>query len=531
MKTHQSKRRPLWLLWVGMAMMLVYACTRKDFLSEGLEEMAQREELSIEEAQQWYRTSQSPVFELDIGKKDVLALKAGSNDGAGRHSPVLGKPNWDRAKKGRQGRYAIVEMPIKTKGRMLLLDGDTRSRMDRSQDTKSISNSARLVIQKDLETGDMRTFITVFVGTYDYLKRSSRIHKNGYFKREKDFDGDVLFYQLDGSLINGWRYRNGSIVSRITPVSDTDVLERTARKSSPEVAGSVKWKSSGAYQECDYVQTWVWILVCGTTVYTEWDEEFGDVMVLDYDCTIEEEEQWVEVCQWVPGDPGPDPDPGNPGNPDPGNPGNPTNPGYVDPNLPTNPGGGGPSSPAYKIGDQAPASTPWRDKLTSTDAFAEHLTPSPEGLYLVDENGNDIRDENGERIPNVNVENCHGYAFGPNTDPNSYDPRWPNDVYYPDLSNYDAIGPSGTIQVGDRVCYYGWLSSTQDWTEAILHSAIVTEVDANGFVTKVMGKMGAFYEPLEHHPRDIPELYGNMSPTQTFLDGSIKYNRIYYRQK
>ncbi|MBE8721907.1 hypothetical protein [Sphingobacterium pedocola] len=133
--------------------------------------------------------------------------------------------------------------------------------------------------------------------------------------------------------------------------------------------------------------------------------------------------------------------------------------------------------------------------------------------------------------PFPEMQNCHGYAFGPNPDPNSYNPPWTKDIFYPDLSDYNAIGPSGTIQVGDRICYYGWTSPTQDWRTAIQHSAIVTEVDANGFATKVMGKMGAAYEPIEHHPRDIPESYGNMSPTQTFSNGAVKYNRIYYRHK
>lgn len=528
MRRHQSKRTPLWLLWVGMAILSVYACTREDFFSDGLKKPSEKNELTLEEAQKWYNTSQPPIFELGMGKEgsaDVAGKSGIGRNDARRNSPVLGKPNWDRAKNGRRGRYAIVEMPIKTKGQMLLMDNDTRKRMDRSHDAKSIGNSARLVIQKDLETGEMRTFIAVAVGTYDYLKRSKRIHKNSYLKREKDFEGDVLFYHLDGSLINGWRYRNGAIVSRISPASGMRVFRQAARVSSDQDTNSLQQMSSGGNEVCDYVQVWVLVLNCGTTVYTEWDDEFGEVMVLDYDCTFEEQEQWVETCQWVPGDPDP-----NPGNPDPGNP-DPYDPGYVNPNPPTNPGSGGNTSPQYKIGDKAPASTPWRDKLKSAADFEEHLTRSPDQMYLEDENGIKILDENGQLIPNPEMQNCHGYAFGPNPDPTSFNPPWTKDVFYPDLSNYNAIGPSGTIQVGDRVCYYGWTSATESWKTAILHSGIVTEVDANGYATKVISKMGAPFDPIEHHPRDVPASYGNTSPTQTFSGGTVKYNRIYYRQK
>uniref|UniRef100_UPI00214D8383 hypothetical protein n=1 Tax=Parapedobacter tibetensis TaxID=2972951 RepID=UPI00214D8383 len=69
------------------------------------------------------------------------------------------------------------------------------------------------MVHKDLRSGHTRSFLMVFVGTYAYLRNGGKISKNSYFKRDPAFEGDVLFYKLDGTLINGWRYRGGKIVS------------------------------------------------------------------------------------------------------------------------------------------------------------------------------------------------------------------------------------------------------------------------------------------------------------------------------
>lgn len=173
-------------------------------------------------------------------------------------------------------------MPIKTKGKVLFLDAETKERMNLESDRKAVRNSARLIIQKDMETGEMRSFISVFVGTYNYLKRTDRIHKNSYFKRDKDFEGDVNFYNLDGSLINGWRYRGGKIVARITP-SEGPVITTFS-------------STTGGANSCNTVPVWVEVEDCDQDSYLEWDEEWGeDVVNIDMDCTPKMEFQFQEV--------------------------------------------------------------------------------------------------------------------------------------------------------------------------------------------------------------------------------------------
>lgn len=91
--------------------------------------------------------------------------------------------------------------------------------MDRSTDNKYIRNTTRMVVIKDLQSGKVCSFFMIFVGTYDYLKRTKNMGKNSYFQRESDFEGKVLFYSPKGGLINGWQYENGKITGRISPKS------------------------------------------------------------------------------------------------------------------------------------------------------------------------------------------------------------------------------------------------------------------------------------------------------------------------
>jgi len=87
---------------------------------------------------------------------------------------------------------------------------------------------------------------------------------------------------------------------------------------------------------------------------------------------------------------------------------------------------------------------------------------------------------------------------------------------------------NSTIQFGDRISYHVPNSSGNgsDWT----HSAIVTEVDSEGFATKVSSKLGAFYQIIEHHPRDISPMYG-ISNATLIVNGQILPSRIYWRRK
>ena len=93
-------------------------------------------------------------------------------------------------------------------------------------------------------------------------------------------------------------------------------------------------------------------------------------------------------------------------------------------------------------------------------------------------------------------------------------------------STYEKV--VGNIQVGDRIGYYA--PSSDGTKSAWTHSGVVTEVDANGYATKISSKISPYYQIIEHHPRDISPNYGSNAPT--FTIGTVTHpSRIYWRKK
>lgn len=78
----------------------------------------------------------------------------------------------------------------------------------------------------------------IFVDSYDYLYNERTIGKNSYFYRQPDYDGSVLFYELNGTLINGWKYTKGKITATISPLMEGS--EEYSHADSPATRGMIQ---------------------------------------------------------------------------------------------------------------------------------------------------------------------------------------------------------------------------------------------------------------------------------------------------
>ena len=56
-----------------------------------------------------------------------------------------------------------------TSGSTFFMDNETKEKYELQDDLDKIYNVVRMVILKNLETGEIYNFIMVFIGTYDYL--------------------------------------------------------------------------------------------------------------------------------------------------------------------------------------------------------------------------------------------------------------------------------------------------------------------------------------------------------------------------
>lgn len=114
---------------------------------------------------------------------------------------------------------------------------------------------------------------------------------------------------------------------------------------------------------------------------------------------------------------------------------------------------------------------------------------------------------------NTPAYNCHSYAWhdsqGDPTDPRNRNApaRWDNSPS-DDLSGYVKISPYASSKVGDRILYGFDLNGNgilelQEY--GIQHSAIVSEVNEEGLITRVTSKWGQALL-YEHHPYDLPSI-------------------------
>ena len=142
--------------------------------------------------------------------------------------------------------------------------------------------------------------------------------------------------------------------------------------------------------------------------------------------------------------------------------------------------------------------------------------------------------ENSDGTYNKDAYNCHSYAWengkGDPLDPANADfvragiTRWDQDPTN-NFSKAKALSFNAPNKVGDKLVYFAWDNDLK--TVVPTHSAIVTKV-VGGRTVEVTSKWGQ--APLyQHHPRDIPSIYGNTNPTFKAPDGKIYPSRIYYR--
>ena len=272
---------------------ILYACVKE--LEESRENNSPDElitgkntELTMAAARQWYNANNQPVVELRSGKK---------KDGS------LVMPIWEKAKERKRGkRYEVVEMPLKTQLATVWMDKETRDRVNWEEDGKKIRNIVHLVILKDLKTGNTRSFIMVFIGSYDYLMKTKTFGKNSYLYREPDFDGSVLFFEQGKGMLNGWIYKNGKIKNEILP--------KPGEADNPfQLRSEVCWKEVEyiTYQECENAN------------YYEWDAEYGGyvVVIVPEVCHTEYVPNYITKCEdsdcdddsgWITPPPPPPPD-------------------------------------------------------------------------------------------------------------------------------------------------------------------------------------------------------------------------------
>ena len=205
MKTKRIKRPVCYLVGLLAFGLMLYSCLQDETDLDSQETTGKiikgkNRELSIDVARSWYEAHQTPV----VTTRSVVT-----------HFELMTKLHWKKGYENRKGKFEVVEVPLLTRGGAVLMDSET---MEKCKDTErgKIRNISRMVIIKNLESGEIINFVMHIVGTYDYLMKAKHFEDNSYLYRAPDLSGSVYFYEPEGSLVNGWQYEDGKIVATIS---------------------------------------------------------------------------------------------------------------------------------------------------------------------------------------------------------------------------------------------------------------------------------------------------------------------------
>jgi len=187
---------------VLLAITLVISCT-KELMN------VPKDALTIEKAKAWYEMQKTT---------SVIMLKSSTAD-----KKADCTPDWKGAFASSNSDFEVVEVHItfsQTK-----FNFSTQESLDRSKNEKEpgyLNSDSHFIIIKNKKTGFREGYIMTIFGNADYMKMNKfNLSKNSYLKRDKDFSGYVLFHNLDGSFVNGWKYAEGKVIKSISPSSNS----------------------------------------------------------------------------------------------------------------------------------------------------------------------------------------------------------------------------------------------------------------------------------------------------------------------
>jgi len=196
------KRNLKYLIYALLTGLIVYACV-SEFDGPGIEE----KEL-MAESRNW--------FESNKGSSPRLRSSSDDNLGA---IDISYTPKWEYNFTQGNGNYNVVEYALVTEGRLTFLHSDVKSRYDETGDERYKMNSLRYVFRIDKHTGEQYGFLMAIIPDLEFLESSGfrPFRQMSYLERDKDFGGQVLYYSLDGSFINGWVYKQGEVIASTEP--------------------------------------------------------------------------------------------------------------------------------------------------------------------------------------------------------------------------------------------------------------------------------------------------------------------------
>lgn len=115
--------------------------------------------------------------------------------------------------------YEVVEIELLTKHWLSIMDEVAGEKYRTTKNSRYKKSPLRLVYRRDRERGEVFGFYMNIIPEAKYLESTgfNYTKKMNYLERDTTFCGRVMYYDVQGSFINGWRYQK--VVASLSPVS------------------------------------------------------------------------------------------------------------------------------------------------------------------------------------------------------------------------------------------------------------------------------------------------------------------------
>jgi hypothetical protein len=199
------KKKIYFLFLFMVSVFIVHSCIDEFYAETENHENPKAREL-LSEAKAWY----DGVSESGVS---VLHLTSGDTE-----FPV--KPDWERYTFCCDTAYEAVEIELRTRYSMTMVDDKAGEKYRSTGDNRYRNSSLNLVFRKDLKTGDISGFFMNILPDAEYLESINFEYtkRMNCLKPDTAFCGRVVYYDADGKFMNGWRYRQGKIVTSLKPI-------------------------------------------------------------------------------------------------------------------------------------------------------------------------------------------------------------------------------------------------------------------------------------------------------------------------
>jgi hypothetical protein len=254
MKTLYFKKTMILFLLIG----IVFACVHD-------EQFDNNYSLTVEDAHQWYEANKGNAgFELRSGKKDMITLQ----------------PKWDRTSSKKNDTYEVVDAAITSDLVFNFSDKACKEKFKETGDARYLLSKSQLVVRKNKKTGETEGFLMTIIPSLSYLESThfDPFKKNSYVDRDKKLSGYVIYHDMEGRLVNGWKYEDGKAYAIPLVEEDETGIQLRYGCSMPVVVDADVWQcsvfaewESGLLTEIGIQCGWNHTFV----VFTYCDDDFG----------------------------------------------------------------------------------------------------------------------------------------------------------------------------------------------------------------------------------------------------------------